>query len=71
MLWARNPDIAAELNSDHQHYLGTHPVARELRATASMAEAVSGADVVVMGVPSHGFAPCSSWCASTSGPGCR
>jgi glycerol-3-phosphate dehydrogenase (NAD(P)+) len=57
MLWARNPEIAAELNSDRTNtrYLGTYPVARELRATASMAEAVSGADVVVMGVPSHGF----------------
>jgi glycerol-3-phosphate dehydrogenase (NAD(P)+) len=57
VLWARNPEIAEEIarHRTNARYLGTYRVGRELRATASMAEAVRGADVVVMGVPSHGF----------------
>jgi glycerol-3-phosphate dehydrogenase (NAD(P)+) len=57
VLWARNPEIAAEINDQRTNarYLGAAQVGRDLRATASMAEAVRSADVVVMGVPSHGF----------------
>ena len=57
ILWARNPEIADEVNSQRMNtrYLGTARLGRDLRATASMAEAVRPADVVVMGVPSHGF----------------
>lgn len=57
LLWSRNPEIAEEINTQRTNtrYLGTSPVGRDLRATASMAEAVRAADVVVMGVPSHGF----------------
>jgi glycerol-3-phosphate dehydrogenase (NAD(P)+) len=57
VLWARNPAIAEEISAARTNtsYLGTSKVGRELRATASMAEAVEAADVVVMGVPSHGF----------------
>jgi glycerol-3-phosphate dehydrogenase (NAD(P)+) len=57
VLWARNPEIAAEIASarTNTRYLGTSRVGRELRATAAMSEAVQAADVVVMGVPSHGF----------------
>ncbi len=57
VLWARNAEIAEEVNAQHTNtrYLGTARVDRNLRATASMADAVGGADVVVMGVPSHGF----------------
>jgi len=57
ILWARNPEIADEVNTQRTNtrYLGTSRLSRDLRATASMAEAVSPADVVVMGVPSHGF----------------
>jgi glycerol-3-phosphate dehydrogenase (NAD(P)+) len=57
MLWARNPEIADEVNAQRTNarYLGTYRVGRDLRATASMAEAITSADVVVMGVPSHGF----------------
>ena len=57
VLWARNPEIAAEINDTrtNSRYLGAAPVGRDLRATASMADAVRSADVVVMGVPSHGF----------------
>jgi glycerol-3-phosphate dehydrogenase (NAD(P)+) len=57
ILWARKPEIAAEINATRTNgtYLGTVRVGRDLRATASMEEAVRGADVVIMGVPSHGF----------------
>lgn len=57
VLWSRNPEIAEEINAQRTNarYLGTSRVGRDLRATASMADAVRAADVVVMGVPSHGF----------------
>jgi glycerol-3-phosphate dehydrogenase (NAD(P)+) len=57
VLWARHPDVADEINTQrtNSRYLGTSKVGRDLRATPSMAEAVGKADVIVMGVPSHGF----------------
>jgi glycerol-3-phosphate dehydrogenase (NAD(P)+) len=57
VLWARHPDVADEINTQrtNSRYLGTSKVGRDLQATASMAEAVGKADVIVMGVPSHGF----------------
>ncbi|MEO8600981.1 MAG: NAD(P)H-dependent glycerol-3-phosphate dehydrogenase [bacterium] len=57
VLWARNADTADEINTrrTNTRYLGTSRVGRELRATADIAEAVCSADVVIMGVPSHGF----------------
>jgi glycerol-3-phosphate dehydrogenase (NAD(P)+) len=57
ILWARDAELADEINQQRTNtrYLGTAKVGADLRASASMAEAVGGADVVVMGVPSHGF----------------
>ena len=57
VLWARNAETADEINTrrTNTRYLGTSRVGRDLRATADMAEAVGSADVVIMGVPSHGF----------------
>lgn len=57
LLWARDPALAEEINTrrTNTRYLGTARVGRDLHATASMAEAVGGADVILMGVPSHGF----------------
>ena len=57
VLWARRGEVAAEINAHHtnSHYLGTHSLPEDLRATDSLEEAVRSADVVVMGVPSHGF----------------
>jgi glycerol-3-phosphate dehydrogenase (NAD(P)+) len=57
VLWARNAETADEINTrrTNSRYLGTSRVGRDLRATASMAEAIGAADVVIMGVPSHGF----------------
>jgi len=57
VLWARNPETAAEINTrrTNSRYLGTSRVGRDLRATADIGEAVRTADVIIMGVPSHGF----------------
>lgn len=57
LLWARDADMVAEVNSEHtnQRYLEGFELARSLRATESLEEAVRGCDVLVMGVPSHGF----------------
>lgn len=57
LLWSRRAEVAAEVNAQHTNtrYLGTHRLPEDLRATSSLEEAVRSADLVVMGVPSHGF----------------
>jgi glycerol-3-phosphate dehydrogenase (NAD(P)+) len=57
VLWARRPELADAINATHENasYLPGASLPATLRATGSLTEAVSGADVVVMGVPSHGF----------------
>ena len=57
MIWARRADVAEEITVAHtnSHYLGDAPLGPSLRATAYLEEAVAGADMLVMGVPSHGF----------------
>ncbi|WP_027503571.1 NAD(P)H-dependent glycerol-3-phosphate dehydrogenase [Rhodococcus sp. UNC363MFTsu5.1] len=55
LLWARDPDIADEVNSEHRNsrYLGDRALPSDLRATSDIAEAADAADVLVVGVPSH------------------
>ena len=57
VLWARRPELATQLNRDHRNadYLPEFTLPDQLTATHSMEDAVVSADVVVMGVPSHGF----------------
>ena len=57
LLWCRRPETADEVNANHtnERYLRGYPLAPALRATASLEEAVREADVLVMGVPSHGM----------------
>jgi glycerol-3-phosphate dehydrogenase (NAD(P)+) len=57
VLWARRPELAEEINTKHvnDRYLPEVSLPEDLTATSSIGEAVSEADVVVMGVPSHGF----------------
>jgi len=57
VLWARRPDLAAAINDQHENpdYLAGHSLPFTLSATSDLEAAVRGADVVVMGVPSHGF----------------
>lgn len=56
-LWARRSDVADEINRDHRNaaYLKDQALSPSLRASSDLVETVSGADVVVMAVPSHGF----------------
>src|SRR5246500_759806 len=56
--WVRSEETAKDINENHRNtgYLGKDVVLSEtLRATTDFAEAARCADVVVMGVPSHGF----------------
>lgn len=57
ILWARDPIVANEVATEHTNgrYLSDAALHADLEATSSIAEAVGGADVIVMGVPSHGF----------------
>lgn len=57
MLWARRPEVAEEVRSSHTNatYLPGYELPPALEATSSLEEALSGADVLVMAVPSQGF----------------
>jgi glycerol-3-phosphate dehydrogenase (NAD(P)+) len=57
LLWCRRSEIAEQINREHcnEAYLPGFEISKELRATDSMEEAVREADVLVMGVPSHGM----------------
>ena len=57
ILWSRRAEIAQEINEQHTNdrYLPRTPLPRALAATDSIEEAVRDADLVVMGVPSHGL----------------
>jgi glycerol-3-phosphate dehydrogenase (NAD(P)+) len=56
-LWARDDGLAKEIDSEHRNsrYLEGLVVHEALRATSALDECVGAADVLVMGVPSHGF----------------
>jgi glycerol-3-phosphate dehydrogenase (NAD(P)+) len=56
-LWARDPAVAARIDADHENpdYLPGIALPATLHATSDLVAAVTDADVVVMGVPSHGF----------------
>ena len=57
VLWARRADLAEQINREHINgdYLAQYTLPEQLRATSSLHEAVSGCDVLVMAVPSHGY----------------
>lgn len=54
-LWARRPEVADVVNSDHRNpdYLGDIELPEGIKATGDPEEALSDADVVVLAVPSH------------------
>jgi glycerol-3-phosphate dehydrogenase (NAD(P)+) len=56
-LWARSPELASSIERTRENgtYLAGVQLPDALEATSSLAEAVSGASVVFMAVPSHGF----------------
>lgn len=56
--WVRSAETAVDINDNHRNsrYLGDAAVLSDtLRATTDFVEAAGCADVIVMGVPSHGF----------------
>lgn len=56
-LWARNADTVREINDNHSNetYLPGARLPDRLCATANIGEAVTGADVIVLGIPSQNF----------------
>lgn len=56
-LWARRSELAETINLYHENpeYLPDCELPDTLRATNDLEEALAGAEVVVMAVPSHGF----------------
>src|ERR1044071_8574330 len=57
ILWSRRAELAVQINDAHVNvdYLANFVLPEQLRCTASLEEAVSRADVLVMAVPSHGY----------------
>jgi glycerol-3-phosphate dehydrogenase (NAD(P)+) len=57
VLWARNPEVADEIDARHSNasYLPDLDLPPSLTATPDLGKALHGAEVVVMAVPSHAF----------------
>jgi glycerol-3-phosphate dehydrogenase (NAD(P)+) len=57
ILWARRPELAEAIRETHTNpdYLPEFRLPETLEVTSELEEAVAGADVVIMAVPSHGF----------------
>ena len=57
VLWARRPELAETINMyrENPEYLPGAELPESLTATNDLEEALNGVDVIVMGVPSHGF----------------
>lgn len=57
VLWARRPELAENINSRQRNpdYLPDYELSAGIMATSDLAAALSGAEALVMGVPSHGF----------------
>ncbi len=56
-LWARGPEVAREIDRRHlnSRYLDGFDLPSNLHGTSDLEEAASTADVLVVGIPSHGF----------------
>jgi len=70
MLWARRAELAETINLYHENpeYLPDCELPESLRATNDLEEALAGAEVVVMAVPSHGFRNVLRDVAAIAGP---
>ncbi len=64
-LWARDAAVAEEIDEKHTNtrYLAGYDLCPDLKATSDLCDAVTKADVLVMGVPSHGFRDSLKQCA--------
>jgi glycerol-3-phosphate dehydrogenase (NAD(P)+) len=56
-IWARDPELAREIyeRDANSRYLPGFPLPSALKATADLEKAVHDADLLVVGVPTHGF----------------
>jgi len=66
VMWARRPDLAKAITEDHTNpdYLAGIALPERLRATGDAAEALEGADLVVLAIPSQTLrANLESWVA--------
>jgi glycerol-3-phosphate dehydrogenase (NAD(P)+) len=56
-LWAREPEVVAAVRrtGENSIFLPGHPLPAGVLCTCDLAEALAGAELVVMAVPSHGF----------------
>lgn len=70
VLWARRPELAVAMSTQrvNPEYLSSHRLPDGLEITGDLAAAVGPADVVVMGVPSHGFRDVASEVARSIRP---
>ena len=57
VLWARDPALAETVRTEHRNptYLPDFLLPERLESTHDIGEAVAGASLVIMAVPSHGF----------------
>lgn len=57
LLWARRAELAEAINDSHENpdYMAGHLLPAQLRATSDLGEALAGAELVVLAVPSHGL----------------
>ncbi|MDH3261609.1 MAG: NAD(P)-dependent glycerol-3-phosphate dehydrogenase [Acidimicrobiia bacterium] len=57
VLWARRPEVADRINEErrNEQYLPGAEIPYSLTATSDLEAAVKDAELIVMGVPSHGF----------------
>ena len=69
-LWARRPELADAISAtgENPDYLAGYRLPDRITATADVAEALAGADAVVMGVPSHGYRAVLTEAAPLVGP---
>jgi glycerol-3-phosphate dehydrogenase (NAD(P)+) len=56
-LWAREPEVVASVREKGENslFLPGHPLPAAVTCTSDLPEALAGAEVVIMAVPSHGF----------------
>jgi glycerol-3-phosphate dehydrogenase (NAD(P)+) len=70
-IWARDPKLAQAINEQHRNprYLQDCKLSESIRATSSIAEAVSGKEVLISVVPSHAVRKVWSAAAAHIQPG--
>lgn len=71
-LWARDPALVARIDSDRVNpaYLPGVALSSSIRVTRDMAEALDGAGVAILAVPTHGMAATAAMCASALASSC-